>query len=71
MKALVITIPRERWPADMTNHWHIVDTHISRHLLGSVQVNYPDSRITEVEWDNFCVAPTCDECGQVLGGTNG
>jgi len=64
MKALVITIPRDRWPADMTNHWHIVDTHISRHLVTAVQSNYKEGIVTEYEWSGE--PPKCLECDEHL-----
>lgn len=67
MRALVITIDRERWIAGLTNHWHIVDTAISRHVVGAVENVYAGFvEVREYEWqgdDN----PTCAGCGIVLG----
>ena len=65
MKALVITIPRDLWPAAMENHFHIVDRAISRHVIGAVMANYKESLVTEYEWDT--VPPTCGECGRQIG----
>lgn len=51
----------------MENHWHIVDSIISRHVVTAVEANYKTSVVTEYEWKKG-EAPTCGECGQVLGG---
>jgi len=69
MKALVITLPRELWPASMANHFHIVDTYISRHIVTAVEHNYPDSIVTQYEWTD--VPPTCLECGIQIGEQHG
>ena len=63
MRALVVTITKEDWPSGLARHWHIVDNHISRHLVGAVQVVY--GRFAEVEeftWDDdIPICPRCDE----------
>ena len=66
MKALVITVPRERWPIHWTNHWHIVSSYISKHLVGAVQTVYEDSKIEEYEWDDNDVPPVCGGCNKVI-----
>lgn len=66
MKALVITVPREKWPAAMSNHWHIVDSHISRHLVGAVQIQYAECDVEEYEWKWDSECPTCRGCGESL-----
>jgi len=66
MQALVITLPREHWPAAMTNHFHIVGPMLTNAMVGSIRANYRESTVTEYEWDE--IRPTCAECGQELGG---
>jgi len=66
MKALVITIPRDTWPASMANHWHIVDTHISRHVVTAMQSNYPNATVEEYEWKGKTHPLGCRECGAEL-----
>jgi hypothetical protein len=72
MKALAITLPRNRWPQRMTNHFHIVDTYISRHVVGAIQYTYhgAGATVTEYEWKNHETAPACSECGSRFGETS-
>lgn len=67
MKALVITLPRETWPAGVPHHWHIVDSHISRHVVTAVISNYPAGTVEEYEWTWDSERPTCKGCGHEIG----
>jgi hypothetical protein len=65
MKALVVTITRRPWPTEMAKHWHIVDSFLSRHVVGSIHAMYGKAAtIEEYEWDGK--TPNCGECGERL-----
>lgn len=67
MKALVVTITRKPWPAEMASHWHIVDSFLSRHVVGSIHAWYGKlATIEEYEWESDFAAPSCGECGERL-----
>ena len=66
MKALVITLPPERWLPEWPHHWHVVDSAISRHVVTAVQSNYVGATVTEYEWEDRETRPTCAECGEPL-----
>ena len=71
MKALSVTIPRDRLPEQMVSHWHLVDTIISRHVVTAVEHNYQGCEIVEYEWQLTEAAPTCHGCGEQIGARYG
>lgn len=59
----MVTITKETWPNELVNHWHIVDTFLSRHLVGSVHAVYGSfAEIVDYEWDDE--PPLCHHCGE-------
>lgn len=65
MKALVVTITRKPWPAELPSHWHIVDTFLSRHVVGSVHAVYGrNATINEYDLEDY--AAVCPECSERL-----
>lgn len=70
MRALVVSIQREPWPANMIRHWHLVDTYLSQHVVTAVEAQYGRmATVTEINTDDPYIE--CPECGQTLGGSNG
>ena len=66
MKAVVITVPRETWTMNMSNHWHIVDIAISRTVVESIKSAYPAAEVIEREWHWQSETPDCPGCGERL-----
>lgn len=64
MRALIVTINRERWPAGLARHWHIVDSYISRHVVTAVEANY-GKEVTVTE-HTFGRSFKCPSCGTIL-----
>ena len=72
MKALVVTIDGIMPP--MLSHWHIVDSHISRHLVTAVQATYGKRcTIEQYEWEGHD-RPRCrgdKGCNKLIGVPDG
>ena len=63
MRAIVVTITKEPWPAAMTRHWHLVDSFLSRHVIGAVHAIYGRvATIEEYEWEPDEAPPLCGQC---------
>lgn len=67
MRAIVVTITKDPWPARMSRHWHLVDSFLSRHVVGSVYAIYgPLAVIEELEWEDGMPRPVCTQCGDPI-----
>lgn len=66
MKAIIVTITKDPWPARLSRHWHLVDSFLSRHVVGSVHAVYGSfAEIEELEWEKG-MTPVCTQCGMPL-----
>ena len=65
MKALVITLPPDRWPRNVPHHFHIVDNAISNHVVGAVMAAYGKEIVKEYEWTGD--PPICFVCQEPIG----
>lgn len=62
MKALIVTITKRPWPENMVSHWHIVDSYLSRHVVGAIHAVYKNlATIEEIEWERD-EPRTCPHC---------
>jgi hypothetical protein len=67
MRAIVVTITKEQWPAQLSRHWHLVDSYLSRHVIGAVHAVYGKmALIEEMEWDESAGPPPCPQCHQPI-----